>query len=224
MTTSELGDLVFNGITERGLLVINGMTEDGFIVFAAGVVYSDTITVNGDGAIVLTDAAEYVGSCIVNGNGTIVLSDAQAIQGTVSLAGDGTPILSDVVSYSDSISVNATGEIVSIDFSAALEGVALILTSTLMDKVYVDQIRYLVKLDCGEDVSAATTQYISVRKPDGTVTDWTALVAEDNYIQHSTDIADIDQDGTYRVQAVVVLDGKTLLGNTDRFTIHPNHG
>jgi hypothetical protein len=100
----------------------------------------------------------------------------------------------------------------------------MILSSQLIDKVYVNEVRYLIKVDCGEDVTTATAQSISVRKPDGTVVNWSALVAEDNFIQHSTEAGDIDHDGIYRVQSVVVLDGKTLLGNTDNFRIYPEHG
>jgi len=91
----------------------------------------------------------------------------------------------------------------------------------MTDKVYQNEINKLLKLDCGEDITTATAQSVSVRKPDGTTDTWTASIVDSNYIQHATVSGDLDQNGTYLVQAVVTIDGVIRRGNTAEFYVYP---
>lgn len=94
----------------------------------------------------------------------------------------------------------------------------------MADKTYVGEEGKPLKLDAGENISAATAQSIAVRKPDGTVDSWDALVVDSNFVQHVSGSGDFDQDGTYRVQAVVTIGGLERQGNTARFTIFQTFG
>lgn len=94
----------------------------------------------------------------------------------------------------------------------------------MTDKVYVDELGKPLKLDAGENISAATAQNIAVRKPDNTEESWDALVVDSNYVQHVTEAGDLDQAGTYRVQAVVTVGGIERKGNTARFTVYKMYG
>lgn len=94
----------------------------------------------------------------------------------------------------------------------------------MSDKVYQNEINKLLKLDCGEDITTATAQSISVRKPDGTSETWTATIVDSNYVQHATIAGDLNQAGTHLVQAVVTLDGVIRRGNTAEFYVYPQFG
>lgn len=94
----------------------------------------------------------------------------------------------------------------------------------MTDKTYVGELGKPLKLDAGENISAATAQSISVRKPDNTLESWDALVVDSNYVQHITEAGDLDQSGTYRVQAVVTVGGIERKGNTARFTVYSLYG
>ena len=55
----------------------------------------------------------------------------------------------------------------------------------MADKVYIDEIGKPLRLDAGENISAATALSISVRKPDGTEDSWDALTGRWNKIANS---------------------------------------
>jgi len=92
------------------------------------------------------------------------------------------------------------------------------------DKVYINELGKTIRLDVGENVSAATAQSVSVMKPDATVDTWDAVVSDDNYIEHVTITGDVNLAGIYRVQAVVTVGGIERRGNTARFVIYPLFG
>lgn len=94
----------------------------------------------------------------------------------------------------------------------------------MADKVYINEIGKILKLDTGINVDAATAQSVFVNKPDGTTASWGASIIDSNYVQHTTGEGDLDQSGTYRVQAVVTVGGIQRKGNTARFTVYPIHG
>lgn len=94
----------------------------------------------------------------------------------------------------------------------------------MADKVYINEVGKILKLDTGINVDAATSQSVYVNKPDGTVASWDGSIVDSNYVQHTTEAGDLDQSGTYRVQAVVTVGGIERKGNTARFTVYPTHG
>jgi hypothetical protein len=89
---------------------------------------------------------------------------------------------------------------------------------------YVGEIGKTIILDCGVDVSAATSTKIKVKKPDGTIVTWNADVytisGVTNYLKYVTVSGDFDQAGQYEVQAYVTIGGYTGYGLTSRFEVY----
>lgn len=85
---------------------------------------------------------------------------------------------------------------------------------TLADKIYIDEVGKPIKIDCGESLATATAQEIAVLKPDGTETTWTASVVDTNFLQHDSEVGELDQAGNYLLMANVTLGGELKKGNT----------
>jgi len=98
-------------------------------------------------------------------------------------------------------------------------------------KHYVGEIGLEIKAFVGdsEDISAATDVKFLVKKPDGTETEWAATAhTEDGdngayYIIHTTESGDLDQAGTYRLQAYFTLGSWTGLGESFRWEIYDEY-
>lgn len=92
----------------------------------------------------------------------------------------------------------------------------------MSNKVYVGDIGLKIIVDCGEDITGATTTSLKVQKPDGTTTSWSpANIYNSNYLRYTVTLNDFDQDGRYLIQASLTLAGWTGLGETDIFTVSP---
>ncbi len=95
-------------------------------------------------------------------------------------------------------------------------------------KHYVGEVGLEVKAFIGddEDISAASDVKFLVRKPDGTTTEWAAepIINDGDdgayYIRHITEAGDLDQAGTYRLQASFTLGSWTGPGETFRWEIY----
>lgn len=72
--------------------------------------------------------------------------------------------------------------------------------------VYKGDIGVKIVLDCGLDISTATTKQIKYRKPRGDAGAWTATLESDNAsLSYTTTAAtDLSEVGTWRLQAYVV--------------------
>ena len=63
-----------------------------------------------------------------------------------------------------------------------------------------------ISIDVGEDISAATAVKIHYKKPDGTVGNWTASVADDDQsVEYNTQASDINVVGLWQFQAHITL-------------------
>jgi hypothetical protein len=98
-------------------------------------------------------------------------------------------------------------------------------------KHYVGEVGLEVKAFVGDsrDISAATDVKFLVQKPDGTEVEWSAeAITEDGddgayYIRHITEAGDLDQAGTYRLQAAFVLGSWDGPGETFRWEIYDEY-
>ena len=92
------------------------------------------------------------------------------------------------------------------------------------DKHYIDEVGLNVIVNCGKDVSGYTGLKMQVKKPDGTIVEWTATIyeydSESNYIRYSTQEGDLDQAGEYELQAYGEHGGWEGLGKTDYFVVY----
>ncbi len=87
-------------------------------------------------------------------------------------------------------------------------------------KVYVGDTGTVITLDCGQDISSATARAILVRKPDGTTTSWTATVSGTDSISYTTLAGTFDQDGVWKLQALVTLPSGVRKGETANLPVY----
>lgn len=85
--------------------------------------------------------------------------------------------------------------------------------------IFKDDIGVVIQLDTGETVTGASAVAIKYRKPSGTTGTWTGT-ASTQYIQYTTQAGDIDEAGTWVLQAYVTgLAGFTGHGNFARMNV-----
>lgn len=93
-----------------------------------------------------------------------------------------------------------------------------------MTKPYVGDTGTAIVLDCGQNITAATARTIEVRKPDGSTASWTASASGTDAISYTTLAGDLDQQGQYRLQALVTLPSGTWRGETAVLTVYAAFG
>jgi len=93
-------------------------------------------------------------------------------------------------------------------------------------KHYMNEVGTQIIVDCGQDISAASTYKLSVRKPDGTVFTWNPTIvtieSNPNYLLYLTRVGDFDQIGVYSIQPYLVLPTWTGRGETVTFEVFGN--
>ncbi len=94
----------------------------------------------------------------------------------------------------------------------------------MADKMYVGDIGTEFIVDCGSDLTGATTTDLRVKKPDGTVETWAAAIYNTNYLKYTIVSGDLDQEGEYELQSYVVLPSWTGRGETVEFTVYSLFG
>lgn len=77
----------------------------------------------------------------------------------------------------------------------------------MANKIYVGDIGTEILLDTGVNITTATVHNIKYKKPDGTTGTWTGTVKDFTKISYTVQAADLDQAGTYTLQAYVVMVG-----------------
>jgi len=85
--------------------------------------------------------------------------------------------------------------------------------------VYKDAVGLPIALECGTDITAATTRQIKYRKPDGTTGTWTAVQATSTKISYTTVAGDMNFSGDIYLQAYVVTPSWTLYGDITWLTV-----
>ena len=86
--------------------------------------------------------------------------------------------------------------------------------------VFVGDLGVKIILDCGTSIAAATTRTIKYRKPGGEVKSWTGTQETTTTISYTTTAAtDLDEAGTWQLQAYVVTPSWTLSGRIARLKV-----
>ncbi len=78
-------------------------------------------------------------------------------------------------------------------------------------------------VNCGEDLSSATTMQLYIRKPDGTEVIKDATIYNSTYLRYATVSGDLDQSGNYLLQSYVITPSWTGKGNTASFVVKGNY-
>jgi hypothetical protein len=94
--------------------------------------------------------------------------------------------------------------------------------TALASKVYVGDVGTVVMLNCGADISGATTS-IQVRKPDGSDVVWDSTVYNTNYVKHTITSGELDIPGKYLMQARVELVAWQGLGATAVLAVYAEY-
>jgi len=81
-----------------------------------------------------------------------------------------------------------------------------------------------IELDTSYDISAATSAKILYKKPDGTTGEFVGVVSDTTKVSYTVDVGDIDQDGTWVMQALVVIGGLSGYGNKAFVTVESSLG
>ena len=86
--------------------------------------------------------------------------------------------------------------------------------------VFVGATGQKIVLECGVDITAATTKQIKYQKPDGTASNWTAAQESTTSISYTTTAAtDLNIDGSWKFQAYVVTPTWAKHGEIDKLLI-----
>jgi len=93
-----------------------------------------------------------------------------------------------------------------------------------MGKTFVGDIDTEIIVNCGVDISLADPVALLYKKPDGTTGSWEPTIYNSNYLKYSTIEDDLDQEGTYRVQASLTLGDWIGLGESDTFKVYEAFG
>lgn len=70
----------------------------------------------------------------------------------------------------------------------------------------------VITLDTGVTLSGADPVRIIYRKPSGETGTWTATVTQTTKVTYTTDEADLDEGGLWKMQAYAVVDGAEYYG------------
>ena len=87
-------------------------------------------------------------------------------------------------------------------------------------KYYKDTIGTVIYIEVGENISSATELIIRVKKPDGTLDNWTGSQEGLTKIKYTIESGDWDQAGVYYIQAYVKFSSWSGLGETTNFRIY----
>ena len=94
----------------------------------------------------------------------------------------------------------------------------------IREKIYVGNIGTVIDLDTEVDISTATSAKISVLKPDDTEVEWAGTIEGTTVVRYTTNANDLDQEGVWRLQALVTTPSGTWLGNTVTMAVYPEFG
>jgi hypothetical protein len=89
-----------------------------------------------------------------------------------------------------------------------------------MSKVYVGDIGTQIILDCGSNITAATGMAIKVKKPSGDEVEWTGVLDGTNSVKYILEAGDLDEPGTWILQAYVELATWEGLGESYKLKVY----
>ncbi len=91
------------------------------------------------------------------------------------------------------------------------------------NKLFKNNIGVLIRVYAGVDISDTTSVIMKIRKPSGTIAQWTATVDVNNgfYANYYTVANDLNEVGEYFISLnIVTTDNKTITGQTDTFMVY----
>lgn len=89
-------------------------------------------------------------------------------------------------------------------------------------RIHKDDVETKIVLDCGVDVSSATVRKIRYKKPSGSTGEWDAELEDQTKIYYVTQEGDLDETGTWTVQAYVEMPNWKGHGHEASFYVYPH--
>lgn len=88
--------------------------------------------------------------------------------------------------------------------------------------IFQGQSLLTIELETSYDISSATTAKILFQKPDGTTGEFEGVVSDTTKVAYTTETGDLDQAGTWHMQAYVEIDGLKGYGAITYVTVESN--
>jgi hypothetical protein len=92
------------------------------------------------------------------------------------------------------------------------------------NKIYINDVGIEFIVDCGMDISNASSTILEVRKPDGTIVNWIGTIYSiDNasrYIRYVSQAGDLNQAGEYQLQSKPTIASWSGHGDTTKFVVY----
>lgn len=88
-----------------------------------------------------------------------------------------------------------------------------------MSVAFIGDTGTIISLDCGTDVSTASSRNIVARKPNGAKVTWPAVADTTTSIKYTTTSGDLDVAGVWKLQAVIVMPGWQGVGDIAHLTV-----
>jgi hypothetical protein len=88
--------------------------------------------------------------------------------------------------------------------------------------IFKDQSLLTIELETNYDISAATEAKILYTKPDGTNGEFVGGVSSTTKVSYTVEAGDLDQAGTWIMQAYVLIGGKIGYGGKVYVSVEPN--
>ena len=89
----------------------------------------------------------------------------------------------------------------------------------MTEKHYKNEVGTIINVDCGCDLTTATSTVFNIRKPSGIEVMWPAILEGTNFLRYISIEGDFSETGLYLLQADVSLPGWIGLGGTASFEI-----
>ena len=95
----------------------------------------------------------------------------------------------------------------------------------MAERHYVGEIGTVIIVDCGVDITSSSNTKLKVKKPDGTLVEWTAAIYLLQYLKYTTISGDFNLAGEYFLHSYVeTSSGWKGVGETVMFKIYAQYG
>ena len=93
----------------------------------------------------------------------------------------------------------------------------------MANKIYQNDVGTIFLIDVGADISTATIVSLKVRKPSLVEETWVGTIEGTTQIKYVAGVGDLDETGTYKLQAFVSLPVWTGKGETCKFKVYKDY-
>jgi hypothetical protein len=93
----------------------------------------------------------------------------------------------------------------------------------VINKAYVGDVGTILDFDMGIDLSGITNHKLLVKKPDGSVSDWSTAVCDVRKLRHVSLVGDFNMPGAYYINPFGTIGDWTGVGDTVILNVYAKH-